>query len=168
MTGPSPSQTIGPFFHFGMEWMNRSDPVDPGSPGAVEISGTLSDGAGAGVPDAMLELWQADGSGGLGSNLFGRVLTDPAGRYRFTTVKPGRVDADQAPHVDVSVFARGLLQRLVTRIYFPDEAEANRTDPLLSTVEPARRSTLVAVTRSGGLTFDIRLQGPGETVFLVW
>lgn len=173
---PTPSQTIGPFFRFGMRWANLQDLVDPGVPGALTLRGRVLDGAGDPVLDSMLEIWQADGEGRLGAGPepgwtgFGRCLVDAAGEFRFTTVKPGCV-ADpqlgtQAPHIDVSLFARGLNQRLVTRIYFPDEVEANATDPVLSGLEASMRRTLVAQSRGdGSLYFEIRLQGPDETVF---
>ena len=170
---PTPSQTVGPFFGFAFDKVGRPDLVPPGSPGSVHIEGRVLDGAGEPVPDAVVELWQADAAGrfpddGWG---FGRCLTDPAGGYCFTTVRPGPVDAVQAPHLDLSIFARGLLQRLVTRVYFPDHEAANAADPVLRAVaDPARRATLVA--RAGPdasvLTFDVRLQGEGETVFFAW
>jgi protocatechuate 3,4-dioxygenase alpha subunit len=173
--GPTPSQTIGPFFRFGMEGMERQDLVPPGSPGAVTIFGRVFDGAGDLVPDAMVEIWQADRGGGFppesepGWTGFGRCLSDGDGRFRFTTVKPGRVAYDQAPHIDVSVFARGLLQRLVTRVYFPDETAANDADPLLCSIDDAAvRATLVAVDEGGRLRFDVHLQGDTETVFFVY
>lgn len=171
--GPTPSQTVGPFFSFAFDRVGRPDLVPTGSPGAVTIAGRVLDGAGDPVPDAVVELWQADAAGRFpddGSG-FGRCLTDVAGRYHFTTVRPGPVDAVQAPHLDLSVFARGLLQRLVTRVYFPDREAANATDPVLGSIaDPTRRATLVARagTDDAHLTFDVRLQGEGETVFFAW
>jgi protocatechuate 3,4-dioxygenase, alpha subunit len=170
---PTPSQTVGPFFSFALGRVGGPDLVPPGSPGALVLEGRVLDGEGAVVPDAVLELWQADPGGrfpddGWG---FGRCLTDAAGCYRFTTVKPGPVDASQAPHLDLSIFARGLLQRLVTRVYFPDEGTANADDPVLGAVaDPARRATLLARPAADGdrLVFDVRLQGDGETVFFAW
>jgi protocatechuate 3,4-dioxygenase alpha subunit len=151
----------------------------------VRIEGTVVDGQGAPVTDAMLEIWQAAPSGRYPKpedprdrleldptfTGFGRVGTDESGRYWFRTVKPGAVPwidgRPQAPHIDVSVFARGLLHRLVTRIYFPDEVEANAADPLLCSIaDPAARATLIAREDVDGLRFDIRLQGEGETCFL--
>jgi protocatechuate 3,4-dioxygenase alpha subunit len=169
---PTPSQTVGPFFGFAFDQVGRPDLVPPGSPGSIVIEGRVLDGVGDPVPDAVVELWQADAAGRFPDEWgFGRCLTGPEGGYRFTTVRPGPVDAAQAPHVDLSVFARGLLQRLVTRVYFPDQEAANATDPVLRAVaDPARRSTLVA--RAGDdparLTFDVRLQGEDETVFFAW
>ncbi|TMM13030.1 MAG: protocatechuate 3,4-dioxygenase subunit alpha [Actinobacteria bacterium] len=121
----------------------------------------------------MLETWQADGEGRFGEWGFARCLTDADGRYRLSTVKPGSVPAadgtPQAPHIDVSVFARGLLQRLVTRIYFPDEAEANDADPVLSSIaDPVARASLVAAAVDGDLRFDVRLQGDEETAFFAF
>jgi protocatechuate 3,4-dioxygenase, alpha subunit len=168
----TPSQTIGPFFRFGMDWFVVPDLVAPGTPGAVTIAGRVLDGAGEPVPDAAIEIWQADAQGHLADlgewHGWGRSLTDDAGGWQFTTVKPGRVDEVQAPHIDVTLFARGLLQRLVTRIYFPDEGAANDTDPVLLAAG-TRASTLVAAADGEGrLHHDLVLQGDDETVFLVW
>jgi protocatechuate 3,4-dioxygenase alpha subunit len=164
---------VGPFFMLGLEWLYRADllPSDRTSP-RLTVTGRVIDGPGLPVPDAVLELWQADAHGVYGASEegFARVPTDGEGRFRFTTVKPGRVAAPdgtlQAPHVLVSLFARGLLVRLVTRLYFPDEA-ANEQDFALRRVEPARRGTLIAVAGSGpaDLVWNVVLQGPGETVF---
>lgn len=156
----TPSQTIGPFFSFGLDWMENSDLVSPGSAGALELRGAVFDGDGQPVPDAMIELWQPP--------RFGRAFTREDGSYRFTTVKPPPGPGDQAPHVDVSVFARGLLQRVVTRIYFPDEPAANASDPVLSRISEARRVTLVAEREDGRLRFDVHLQGLRETVFFAY
>jgi protocatechuate 3,4-dioxygenase alpha subunit len=171
MTATTPSQTIGPFFRFGLAWLQECELVAADSPDAIVIAGQVLDGDGVAVPDAVIELYQPDAAGGWppGWRGFARRLTDQYGRYRFVTVKPGRVDQRQAPHIDVSVFARGLLQRLVTRIYFPDEEASNAADPLLGSIaQPERAATLVAVVDGGELAFDIRLQGHGETVFLAW
>lgn len=177
---PTASQTVGPFFSFALLDLARPELVPPDAPGAIRIEGAVLDGEGAAVDDAMVEIWQADaagrfaqpsGSPGAGAFTgFGRCGTDAEGRFWFVTRKPGVVcDADgrpQAPHLDVSVFARGLLKRLVTRIYFPDEEAANAADPVLSSLPSADdRATLVAVPSGGVLRFDIRLQGDRETVF---
>lgn len=156
---PTPSQTIGPFFRFGFEWMADVDLVDPASPGALCLVGTVYDGAGAGVPDAVVEIWQHP--------LFGRALSETDGSFRFTTVKPGPGPSGQAPHIDVSLFARGLLQRAVTRVYFPGEP-ANDSDPVLAEVPEDRRGTLIAREDRGCLRFDLHLQGPRETVFFAY
>jgi protocatechuate 3,4-dioxygenase, alpha subunit len=172
VAGPTPSQTIGPFFRFGMDWMEQ-DLVAPGDTGAVTVSGRVIDGAGAPVPDALLEIWQADGLGRFppecepGWTGFGRCLSDADGEFSFTTVKPGPLDR-QAPHIDVSVFARGLLQRLVTRIYFPDEEAANQHDAVLRSVPDDARISLIAVPGRGGLRFDVHLQGERETAFFAY
>ena len=183
--GPTPSQTVGPFFDFALPRPDGGQLVDPADPAAVRISGRLLDGAGEPVPDGLLEIWQANRAGRYahpedtrpapalepGFDGFGRVCTGPDGGFAFVTVKPGRVPGpggrEQAPHIDVSVFARGLLHRVVTRIYFPDEAAANDADPVLSAIEdPALRTTLVAVPAdAGGLRFDIHLQGGRQTAF---
>jgi protocatechuate 3,4-dioxygenase alpha subunit len=178
----TPSQTVGPYLHLGLPWPDGPHAVDPGTPGAVEVRGVVLDGAGLPIPDALVETWQAGPDGGFdhaeggaggvpGFRGFARVPTAEDGSWRITTLKPGRVasaDGPQAPHLDVSVFARGLLHRVVTRIYFGDEPAANAEDPLLRSVDPARRGSLVAgVDPDGGYRHAIRLQGPDETVFFV-
>ena len=175
----TPSQTVGPFLSLGLTWPTGHLVVPEDAPGAIRISGTVTDGAGAIVGDAIVETWQADadgrfdhpddprGASGSGFTGFGRCATDEEGRFRIVTVKPGALGDGQAPHIDVSLFARGLLDRVVTRIYFPDEEAANAADPLLSSLPPERAATLVAADAGPGeLRFDIRLQGEGETVFL--
>ena len=175
----TPSQTVGPFLSIGLTWTDGHLVVPEGTPGAVRISGLLLDGAGAPVPDGVIETWQADpqgrfdhpddprGASGSGFAGFGRCPTDDNGRYQIITVRPGALGDGQAPHINVTVLARGLLQNLTTRIYFPDEAEANAGDPLLSSLPAERAATLVAEeVGEGELRFDIRLQGNGETVFL--
>jgi protocatechuate 3,4-dioxygenase, alpha subunit len=170
----TPSQTIGPFFAVGLIWPDGAEAVPEGTPGAVRIGGRVLDGQGDPVPDALVETWQADPQGRFASpgfRGFGRCPTDAEGCWAIRAVKPGALSAPdggvEAPHLDVSVFARGLLGRLVTRIYFPDEAQANAADPVLASVEdPAARARLVAVAEADGLRFDIRLQGEQETPFL--
>ncbi len=162
----TPSQTIGPFFHIGLDVPGTECLVPDGHPEGVRITGRVLDGAGAAVTDALLEIW--DGPG----RRFGRCATDADGRYHFLIVKPAGVPAGEAPaeapHLDVSLFARGLLDRLVTRIYFPDEEAANAADPVLSTIrDPRARASLIARAESEGLRFDIHLQGEQETVFFV-
>jgi len=154
-----------------------------GSAGAFWLRGRVLDGAGDPVPDALVESWQADPDGHFdhpedpafasgapgGFRGFGRCGTDAAGRWAVRTVRPGRVPArdgrPQAPHLDLSIFARGLLDRVVTRVYLPDEPAANAEDPVLAEVDPTRRGTLIAAPAADGYTFDIRLQGDHETVF---
>jgi protocatechuate 3,4-dioxygenase alpha subunit len=183
----TPSQTVGPFFAIGLPWPDGPYVVPEGTPGAITITGTVLDGAGALVTDALVETWQADPDGRFahpddprgpaeppaGFRGFGRCATDTAGHFRFVTLRPGALPlpggAVEAPHLDVSVLARGLLDRVVTRIYFPDEQAANEADPVLAAIGDAgRRATLVAAAaaaRPGEFRFDIRLQGTGETVF---
>jgi protocatechuate 3,4-dioxygenase alpha subunit len=180
---PTPSQTIGPFFAVGLLWPDGPDVVAEGTAGAVRIAGRVLDGAGDPVPDALVETWQAGpngcfahpddprGRGSSGFRGFGRSGTDAEGRWAIRTLKPGPVPAPdggtEAPHLDVSVFARGLLGRVVTRIYFPDEAEANAADPVLCSIpDPGARARLVAVLDDDGLRFDVHLQGEQETPFL--
>ncbi|HXQ19008.1 MAG TPA: protocatechuate 3,4-dioxygenase subunit alpha [Acidimicrobiales bacterium] len=172
---PTPSQTVGPFFSLGVSWIDADELVDPGRSGAVVLLGRVLDGSGAPVPDALVEIFQASPTGRFDPNAeerwsgFGRCLSDDDGTYRFVTVKPGALGAHSAPHIDVSVFARGLLQRVVTRCYFPDEPDANRADAVLRAIDdPAVRGSLVAVPDGEGLRFDIRLQGAGETAFFAW
>lgn len=165
-TGRSPSQTIGPFFAFALPWPTGPHVVPEGTAGAIRLHGRLLDGQGDPVPDGLIETWQL---GPPETRGFGRCPTDREGRYAIVTRKPGPIAAGgavHAPHLVVSVFARGLLKRAVTRIYFPDEPAANLADPVLASIgEAAARGTLVAVREAGGYRFDIRLQGEGETVF---
>ena len=157
----TPSQTVGPFFRIGLATTIGAHVVGDSTSEALRISGQVFDGAGEPVPDALIETWQPEGAG--------RCATDEEGHFAIVTVKPA---SDQgagapagAPHLDVSVFARGLLARLVTRMYFPDEVGANNDDPVLGTLSAEERETLVAVREDGGLRFDIHLQGARETVF---
>jgi len=179
------SQTVGPYFRIGMTWLLKDDLTGPGVSGErIVITGKVVDADGNGVSDALLEFWQANAQGKYahpedkqeknverGFTGFGRVPTSEEGSFRFTTIKPGGVPGPdgklQAPHIVVSVFMRGLLRRLITRIYFPDEP-ANTTDFALSLVEPARRSTLIAKRSTLGkaaLVWNVVLQGLEETVF---
>jgi protocatechuate 3,4-dioxygenase alpha subunit len=162
MPEPTPPQTVGPFFAIGLPWDDGPAVVEPGSAGAIVVRGTVYDGAGEPVPDALVETWQAPGEGCRG---FGRCPTDAHGRWEIHTRKPSPAGGE-APHLALAVFARGLLDRVPTRIYFGDEPEANAADPLLATLDPARRETLVAAPDGAGYTFDIHLQGDNETVFL--
>jgi protocatechuate 3,4-dioxygenase alpha subunit len=170
---PTPSQTVGPYFAIGLSWLTRPDLVPPGSPGALRLTGRVLDAEGRPVPDAVLELWQADPEGRFppgsapGWTGFGRCPTDEEGRFAFTTVVPGPVGPGQAPHADLSVFARGLVQRLLTRVYFPG-ADPER-DPVLAAVPPERRATLLAEPEGPStLRFDVHLAGEDETVFFAW
>jgi protocatechuate 3,4-dioxygenase alpha subunit len=180
---PTPSQTVGPFFAIGLPDAG-TELVAPDDPDVVRIVGTIYDGEGEVVPDAMVEVWQANRSGRYahpedtrdelaleeGFLGFGRCGTDAGGGFEFVTVKPGvvpgRNGAMQAPHIEVSVFARGILKRMATRIYFPDEPDANEADPVLTSIEdPDERATLVAREGDGALRFDIHLQGDRQTAF---
>ena len=182
--GTTPSQTIGPFFHDALLAEDRSELVPPDHPSAIRIEGTVYDGAGEPVPDAMLEIWQSNPAGRYDHPAdnredlpldedfsgFGRCGTDTSGKFSFVTIKPGSVSGPegqtQAPHVMVSIFARGLLKRLVTRIYFPDEEEANAADLVLQSIEdPEFRKTLIARDEGECLRFDVHLQGEQQTAF---
>ena len=179
------SQTVGPYFKIGLQWLNRDNLAGEGVSGErVTIQGRVIDGDGVPVPDAVLEIWQANAHGKYahpedtqnkplepGFKGYGRVPATAAGVFRFATIKPGPVPGpngkEQAPHLVISVFMRGLLRQLVTRMYFPDDPR-NANDPILNLVEPARRSTLIAKKASaspGTLEWNVVLQGPDETVF---
>jgi protocatechuate 3,4-dioxygenase alpha subunit len=181
----TPSQTTGPFLTIGLLGGPIANQlVDASDARAIRIRGVLRDGAGEPVADGLIEIWQANEAGRYahpaddreelaledGFTGFGRSGTDNSGGFEFVTVKPGRVPwVDgrlQAPHLLVGVFARGLLKRVATRIYFPDEEVANTVDPVLLGLTPDERATLVARREEdGGLRFDIVLQGPGQTTF---
>ena len=180
MTVPplTPAQTVGPFLSLGLAWPDGPCVVDPGTSGAIRIAGRLLDGRNDPVADGLIETWQADPEGRFPQSIdtngafrgFGRSLTNPQGAWEIVTLKPAPLPtADgrtEAPHLDVCVFARGLLHRLMTRIYFADEAEANAADPILSGLpDDAARTTLVAQAVDGGYRIDLHLQGPHETVF---
>jgi protocatechuate 3,4-dioxygenase alpha subunit len=175
----TPSQTVGPYLHIALPWDDGPYAVPEGTPGAIWLRGRLTDGHGDPVPDGLIETWQADPDGRFdhpddprgavpavpGFRGFGRCPTGPDGEFAILTLKPGAVGV-QAPHVDVSVFARGLLDRVVTRIYFADEAEANAEDPALASLpSDTDRATLIAERTEDGYRLDIRLQGDHETVF---
>lgn len=182
----TPSQTVGPYLHIGLDWLNTTELAAPGVPGErITIEGRVLDAQGVIVPDAVVEIWQANAAGkyahaedrralpvDAGFLGFGRCPTDDNGGFRFVTIKPGSVPAadgrPQAPHIMVNVFARGLLKQLTTRLYFP--ADDHAADPVLAQVPAARRATLIARAlpeRPGALAWDIVLGGGGdaETVF---
>jgi protocatechuate 3,4-dioxygenase alpha subunit len=176
--GPTPWQTVGPFFHDALPYDAGPHVAGPSTPGRIRLSGAVYDGQGDAVLDAMVEIWQADASGRFarssgvypaadGFRGFGRSATD-TGEYEFFTVKPGPVATidgrPQAPHIAVSVFARGMLRRAVTRIYFPEDP--HDADPLLASLPEDRRTTLVADAVGSGYRFDVYIQGDRETVFL--
>jgi protocatechuate 3,4-dioxygenase, alpha subunit len=182
----TPSQTVGPFFHLGLAHLNRHSLVPEGTPANQILSfhGHVYDADLAPVPDAQLELWQADSNGEYFHREyaahadaktftgFARIPTDDAGAFHFTTIKPGPVRSrsggpTQAPHISVTIFMRGLLRHLSTRIYFPADPH-NAADPVLHAVPPARRDTLIAVpseTEANKFEWNVVLQGESETVF---
>lgn len=169
----TPGQTVGPFFGYALPYPGGEFLVPPSHPQAVRLTGRVLDGDGAPVPDALVEIRQADADGdvpcvdgslhrdGYTFTGWGRAATDRSGRYSFVTVRPGPCDDGRLPFIAMTVFARGLLDRLVTRVYLADG-----DDPLLAALPAERRGTLVATDDGDALVFDIRLQGPGETVFL--
>jgi len=158
MTLPTtPSQTVGPYYAIGLCRRSESELVASSDAGALRLAGRLLDGAGDPV-DGMIEVWDRVG------RRWGRSGTDAEGRFSFTVAKPPPADRE-APRLDVHVFARGLLKHQLTRIYFPDEEEANAADSVLSSLPEEARATLVAQAENGALRFDIRLQGESATVF---
>ena len=166
---PTPGQTVGPFFHYALPYDGGAELVPPTRADAIRLHGRVRDGAGDPVPDALVEIWQTGPDGAVpqvaGSLLrdgytftgFGRAETDRTGHYQFSTLRPG----GSAPYFAVTVFARGLLDRLFTRAYLP-----GTSDGLLEAVPADRRHTLVAEADDRGFVFDIHLQGEHETVFL--
>jgi protocatechuate 3,4-dioxygenase alpha subunit len=182
MPGQTPSQTVGPFFHYGLIREGGADLVAEGLDGTIAIVGRVIDGDGHPVPDAMVEIWQADAAGRYAHPDdpdhaaadpafvgFGRCATGEDGSFRFLTIRPGRVagpgNSLQAPHIAVGIMARGMLKRLTTRLYFADAPE-NAEDPILALVPAERRDTLIAARDGDAWRFDIVLQGDAETVFL--
>ncbi|MGD0196816.1 MAG: protocatechuate 3,4-dioxygenase subunit alpha [Solirubrobacteraceae bacterium] len=183
MPGTTPSQTVGPYFAIGLPWPAGPFAVPPGTAGAITITGTVFDGAGDPIPDSLIEIWGADPDGHYadlwgqsgpstreGFRGFARFGEEAgSGDFELVTLKPGPVHlADGhvlAPHLDVNVFARGMMRHVVTRMYFGDEERANAVDPILARVPAQRRDTLIAKPTDDGYRFDIRVQGPGETVF---
>jgi len=186
LTGPlqlgvTPSATVGPYLAIGLTWPDGIWAAAEGTEGGVWIRGRVFDGAGDVVPDAMVETWQADPDGGFpspedprgassypGFRGYARAATI-SGEYEVFTLKPGRLPdgegGQQAPHIDVSLFARGILDRVVARIYFPDEAEANAEDVVLRGLSDDQRRTLIAEKTDDGYRLDFYLQGDRETVF---
>ena len=184
---PTPSHTVGPFYGYALPFPGGGDLAPAGHPDTITVHGRVHDSAGAPVPDALIELWQAapDGSlsgapgsmrrdpvtggfagrNGVDFTGFGRIATDADGHWTARTLRPG---SPAAPYISVCVHARGLLHHLYTRLYFPENARLNAADPLLAALDSARRETLVATAdpQPGTYRFDIRLQGEGETVFL--
>jgi protocatechuate 3,4-dioxygenase, alpha subunit len=152
------SQTVGPYYTLGLGRRAENELVSPDDPGATRLIGALYDGQGTPIDDGLIEVWDAAGG------RWGRSVTDADGRFSFVVVKP-EAQPGQAPRLDVFVFARGLLRHQLTRIHFPDEAEANASDPVLSSLDDADRTTLTAEQEDGALRFDIHMQGERATVF---
>jgi protocatechuate 3,4-dioxygenase alpha subunit len=178
----TPSQTIGPFYGYALPYVGGPELVPGYHPRAIRFHGTVTDGAGEPILDALLEIWQADESGVLSRSRgsidrdgftftgFGRCATTIAGNYTFTTLKPGAAGA-AAPYILVTVFARGVTHHLFTRAYFAEDSALHATDAVLSSLPADRRNTLICVSEGivGGAEsyrFDIRVQGENETVFL--
>lgn len=174
---PTVGQTVGPFFHYGLAYDRDAELIPAGHADAIRLHGQVFDGAGDPVPDALIEIWQPDASGAAvhqGGSLrrdgwtftgWGRCATDLDGRYSFTTLRPGASSPGTAPFFAVTVFARGLLNRLLTRAYLPDDESALAANALLRDVGD-RRGSLIATAEPQGYVFDIRLQGADESVFL--
>ncbi|MGB3484095.1 MAG: protocatechuate 3,4-dioxygenase subunit alpha [Mycobacterium sp.] len=172
----TPGQTIGPFYGYALPFDRGNEVVPPQSAGAIQFHGVVTDGAGKPVPDVMLEIWQADADGnvphasgalhrdGWTFTGWGRASTDDDGHFSFSTVEPGPTDPERAPFIAVTVFGRGVLNRLFTRAYVP--GPHLDSEPLLTGLAEDRRATLITERDDTGLRFDIRLQGEGETVFL--
>ncbi len=154
----TPSQTVGPYYAIGLSRLPQNELADRRDPAAVRLIGQLMDGQGDPISDGMVEAWDPAG------RRWGRSRTDADGGFSFVVTKPAALPG-QAPRLDVLVFARGLLRHQLTRVYFPDEAEANAADPVLAGLEDGARSTLVAEQEDGALRFDIRMQGERATVF---
>lgn len=173
-------QTIGPFFGYALPYAGDSELVRPGSADAIRLHGRVIDGAGAGVPDALIEVWQADADGTIVQRAgslhrdgwtftgFGRAATNATGEYSFTTIAPGAAAGGGLPFFAITVFARGLLNRLFTRCYLPAPEHVLAADRLLGALPAERRATLVAAADGDGYRFDITLQGDNETVFLTF
>jgi protocatechuate 3,4-dioxygenase alpha subunit len=176
----TPGQTVGPFFGHAILYVGGGELVPPARQDAIRLRGLVLDGAGDPVPDALVEVWQADGAGevvqrpgslhrdGFTFSGWGRVAVDASGRYSFSTLRPGPTREGAAPFFALTVFARGLPNRLFTRAYLPGDPGVLAADPLLSRVDQDRRNSLIAVEDEAGYRFDIRLQGDAETVFLTY
>ena len=177
---PTPGQTIGPFYGYALPYDGDSHLVPPTHPDAIRLHGRVTDGAGAAIPDALVEVWQADSQGviprqagslhrdGFTFTGWGRSATDNTGEYSFATLAPGATGPGAAAYFAITVFARGLLNRLFTRAYLPGDDETLAADALLATLDADRRRTLLATADEQGYAFDLRLQGDGETVFLAY
>ena len=175
---PTPGQTVGPFYGYALPYPGDNELVRSGHHEAVRLHGTVYDGAGNPVPDALIEIWQAAPDGrvpraegslrrdGWTFTGFGRAAVDDNGHYSFTTLQPGPTEEGSAPFIAMTIFARGLLNRLFTRVYLPVDGSGLPADRLLDSLPHERRSTLVATRDEHGFVFDVHLQGHEETVFL--
>lgn len=175
---PTPGQTVGPFFGYALPYPGDNELVPPGRADAIRLHGTVTDGHGAPVPDALLELWQADPAGAVAQQEgslkrdgwtftgWGRASTDDNGHYTFSTVRPGPTAVGRPALFAITVFARGLTNRLFTRAYLPEDGSALEADPLLASLSEDERATLIASADASGYRFDVVLQGESETVFL--
>lgn len=178
VNGVMPSQTVGPFWHIGLPWEDGAELAPPGTSGRVSMEITVLDGAGDPIADAMVETWQADALGRFahaadprgaaapsptGFRAFGRCGADDSGTARLVTVKPGALPTElevwQAPHVTVSIFARGILRHLVTRLYFPEDSAGHAHDPVLQSLPVAARDLLIAERTAEGYAWTVRVQG---------
>lgn len=174
---PTPGQTIGPFFGYGLPYPGDRELVPPGRADAVRLHGLVRDGASQPIPDALIEIWQADSQGSVVQQQgslhrdgwtftgWGRSSTDGTGHYSFSTITPGAAPG-RAAFFAVTVFARGVTHRLLTRAYLPQDAAVLAADPLLSALGETERQTLLTTADEHGYVFDIWLQGERETVFL--
>ena len=190
---PTPGQTIGPFFGYSLPYPGDSELVPGGHHDAIRLHGTVYDGAGAPIPDALIEIWQADEAGQVAQRAgslrrnahqgtsgayfldtstftgFGRAAVDNAGEYAFQTLLPGPTEPGRAAFFCLTIFARGLMNRLFTRAYVPAEEAVLDADRFLASVPAERRATLLATANGErSLRFDIRLQGGDETVFITY
>ncbi len=176
----TPGQTVGPFYGYALPYPGDNELVPTGHRDAIRLHGTVYDGAGDPVPDALIEIWQTDAGGevsraegsldrdGWTFTGFGRAAVDGVGHYTFTTVRPGPREAGAPAFFAMTIFARGLLNRLFTRVYLPEDGDALASDTLLGSLPEDRRATLVATADEHGYRFDVRFQGDGETVFLAF
>ena len=175
----TPGQTVGPFFHDALPYERSEELVPAGMAGAIRLHGVVRDGAGEPIPDALVELWQADADGnipqvegslrrdGFTFTGYGRSATDANGHYSFSTVAPGATETGKPAYFLLTVFARGLLNRLFTRAYLPVEGGQPR-DALLDSLEARERKALLAEADGSGYRFDICLHGEDETPFLAY